>query len=62
MIPKKAISVISAAGQTFHDSSADEALFAAIHQYANHEIIERDEEINNPAFARACAEKLLSLL
>jgi uncharacterized protein (UPF0261 family) len=62
MIPKKAISVISAAGQPFHDPAADEALFSSIRSNATCEVTELDEEINSPAFARACAEKLLSLL
>ncbi len=62
LIPKKAISVISAAGQPFHDAPADEALFAAIHAYAKVPVIDHDEEINSPAFARACAEKLLELM
>ena len=62
MIPKKAISVISAAGQPFHDPAADEALFTAIRDNAKVPVEELDEEINSPAFARACAEKLLSLL
>ena len=59
LIPKKAISVISAAGQPFHDVPADEALFAAIHAYAKVPVFDFDEEINSPVFARACAEKLL---
>jgi uncharacterized protein (UPF0261 family) len=62
MIPKKAVSVISAAGQPFHDPAADEALFSAIRSHARLPVIERDEEINDPAFARACAEKLLDLM
>jgi uncharacterized protein (UPF0261 family) len=62
MIPRKAISVISAPGQPFHDPEADEALFSAIRQHAKVPVEDFDEEINNPAFARACAEKLLSLL
>lgn len=62
MIPKKAISVISAAGQSFHDTAADEALFSAIKTHSNVEVIELNHAINDPAFARACAEKLLSFL
>jgi len=62
MIPKKAISVISAAGQAFYDPIADEALFSALKNHSNVEVIEFDEEINSPVFARACAEKLLSFL
>ena len=62
MIPKKAISVISAEGQSFHDPAADEALFDSIEKNAKVEIETLDEEINSPAFARACAEKLLQLM
>lgn len=62
LIPKKAISVISAEGQPFHDPAADEALFTAIRKEAKVPVEELDEEINSPAFARACAEKLLALL
>jgi uncharacterized protein (UPF0261 family) len=62
LIPKKAVSVISAEGQPFYDPAADAALFSAIRDNAKVEVIELDEEINSPVFARACAEKLLSLL
>ena len=62
MIPKKAISVISAEGQPFHDPAADAALFDAIRKHANVPVEEFDEEINSPVFARACAEKLLELM
>jgi uncharacterized protein (UPF0261 family) len=62
MIPKKAISVISAPGQPFHDAAADRALFAALKRDARVPVLEFDMEINDPAFARACAEKLLELM
>jgi len=62
MIPKKAISVISAPGQPFHDAAADRALFAALKRDARVPVLEYDMEINDPAFARACAEKLLELM
>ena len=62
MIPHKAISVISAAGQPFHDPEADEALFAAIRENSTVPVEEFDEEINSPVFAQACARKLLSFL
>ena len=62
MIPKKAISVISAEGQAFHDPAADEALFASIEKNAKVDVTELDHEINDPEFARACAEKLLQLM
>ncbi len=62
MIPRRAISVISAPGQPFHDPAADEALFSALREHAGVPVEELDEEINSPAFARACAEKLLALM
>ena len=62
MIPTKAISVISAAGQPFHDPAADEALFHAIRDNSRVPVEEFDEEINSPVFAKACAEKLLELM
>jgi uncharacterized protein (UPF0261 family) len=62
MIPRKAISVISAVGQPFHDAAADEALFAAIRENSVKPVEEFDLEINDPAFARACAERLLAMM
>ena len=62
LIPTKAISVISAEGQPFHDAGADAALFGAIRATAKVPVEEFDEEINSPVFARACAEKLLELM
>jgi len=46
LMPRRGISVISAAGGPFHDPEADTALFSAL-------------ETNDPAFARACVEALL---
>ena len=62
LIPKKAISVISAEGQPFHDPAADAALFGAIRENAEVPVTEFCFEINNPSFANACAERLLHLL
>jgi uncharacterized protein (UPF0261 family) len=62
LIPRKAISVISAVGQPFHDAKADEALFGAIQRDAKVPVVEYDLEINDPAFATACAEHLLALM
>jgi uncharacterized protein (UPF0261 family) len=64
LLPLKAISVISAAGKPFHDASADAALFGAIKHHLRKDIpvIEMNTEINDPAFARACAETLLAQL
>jgi uncharacterized protein (UPF0261 family) len=64
MIPKKAISVISAEGQPFHDPSADQALFDEIRANLRKdiEVLELDCEINNPVFAETAARKLLELM
>ena len=62
LIPRKAISVISAPGQSFHDPEADEALFSAIRANSRKPVEEFDLEINDPAFAKACAERLLSMM
>jgi len=64
MLPLKAISVISAPGQKFHDPAADAALFRSLTSSLRPgiEVIELDCAINDEKFAEACAEKLLSLL
>src|SRR5213079_1628205 len=61
LIPQKAISVISAPGQKFHDPVADKALFDSLrtHFRKNVEVIEMDCAINDAAFAEACAKALL---
>ena len=63
LIPRKAISVISAPGKPFHDAAADEALFGALRAGCKRTPVkEFDLEINDPAFARACAEELIRLM
>ncbi len=62
MIPEKAISVISAEGQPFHDAEADRALFDAIRSNCRQPVEIFDEEINSPVFAAACAHKLIQLM
>ena len=62
MIPTQAISVISAAGQPFHDPVADQALFSALKKHAKVPVHEFAEEINSPAFAQACAHQLIALM
>src|SRR5580765_5934534 len=61
LIPKQAISVISAPGQKFHDPAADQALFDNLKTAlrSNIEVIEMDCAINDLAFAEACAASLL---
>lgn len=62
MIPEKAISVISAVGQPFHDPVADASLFDALRGQCRKPVETHALEINDPAFAAACAHKLLSSL
>lgn len=62
MIPRKAISVISAAGQPFHDAAADTTLFDALKSNAQVPVQEFDLAINDKEFAQACAYKLIELI
>ena len=62
LIPLQAVSLISAPGQPFHDPAADKALISAIRQHAKVPVIEIDTEINHPAFAQACARRLIELM
>jgi uncharacterized protein (UPF0261 family) len=64
LIPQQAISVISAPGQSFHDPKADRALFENLKSNLRPgiEVIEMNTEINDPAFAEACAKMLLRLI
>lgn len=61
LIPRRGISVISAAGGPFHDAAADAALFSALETSLRPDIPCRslDCDINDPTFARACVEALL---
>tara|TARA_B100000519_G_scaffold48103_1_gene38707 strand:- start:69 stop:1277 length:1209 start_codon:yes stop_codon:yes gene_type:complete len=60
--PLKAVSEINGEGQAFYDPEADKALFEAIRSKAKVEVIDLDEPINSPTFAKTCAEKLLELI
>ena len=64
LLPLRALSVISAPGKLFHSPGADDALFSSLKKNlrADLAIIELDLEINDPAFARACADALLKNL
>lgn len=61
LLPRKAISVISAPGQKFHDPIADRILFDSIKTWLRKDIpvIEMDCVINDAAFAEACASALM---
>jgi uncharacterized protein (UPF0261 family) len=64
LLPRKAISVISASGQPFHDPAADAVLFEAIKANLRPEIpvMEIEAAINDPVFAETCARTLLGLM
>jgi uncharacterized protein (UPF0261 family) len=57
LLPLKGVSAIDAEGQAFHDPDADAALFDSIRrgwrQAADHQLVECDLHINDPAFAAA---------
>jgi uncharacterized protein (UPF0261 family) len=66
MIPLRGVSALDAPAQPFFDPDADAALFGSLanglrgHSFVRLE--ERDEHINDPAFADAAARNLLELL
>jgi uncharacterized protein (UPF0261 family) len=64
LLPLRALSIISAKGQPFHDAKADQALFDAVRADLDPRIplIEMDVVINDPGFAEACAQELLRLM
>ncbi len=64
LLPLRAVSIISAKGQPFHDPKADAALFDAIRADLDKRIplIEVDVVVNEPVFAEACASELLRLM
>ena len=64
LLPKKAVSVISAAGQPFHSPEADQALFESVKKHLDPKIPlkEIDAKINDPEFSEACATELLKNL
>jgi uncharacterized protein (UPF0261 family) len=62
-LPRRGVSALDASGKPFDDPAARAALFAALREAAaNVEIVERDEHINDPAFAEAMARRLLALM
>ncbi|MAE46412.1 MAG: hypothetical protein CMJ86_05910 [Planctomycetes bacterium] len=64
LLPEQGLSVIGAPGQCFHDPQADAALFDTLERGLNSrvEVLSIPKSINDPEFARACAEALLANL
>ena len=62
LAPARAISVLSAAGQPFHDPQADAALLDAIAEHATVEFQKLDMDINSSEFATSCVETLVALM
>lgn len=62
LLPQKGFSVIGAPGQPFHDPFADEAFFHSLKQHlpAHATVVEFDGPVNDPAFARLCADTLVT--
>ena len=64
LIPLKGVSALDREGQIFHDPAADAALFDAIRKTVGPAVtlVELDMHINDPAFADAIADTLLTSL
>lgn len=64
MVPLRGVSAIDAEGQPFWWPEADDALFQSLRNWIAPyvELVELDRHINDPAFAEACAQKLLELM
>jgi uncharacterized protein (UPF0261 family) len=63
-LPLKGVSAIDVEGKPFWWPEADDALFAAVRANLGPgvRLVERDLDVNDPAFARACADQLLAML
>jgi uncharacterized protein (UPF0261 family) len=59
-VPLEGVSMIDAEGQPFHDPEADAALFDALRENLDPrvELHELDNNVNDPEFAEAMADKL----
>jgi uncharacterized protein (UPF0261 family) len=64
LVPLRGVSAIDREGQPFFDPQADAALFESLRSgcQGNVELVELDLHINDPAFAKAAARKLLTFL
>jgi uncharacterized protein (UPF0261 family) len=59
-LPLEGVSMLDVEGEDFHDLEADSALFDALREYLDEsvELVERETDINDDAFAEAMAAKL----
>ena len=64
MLPLKGVSAIDAEGKSFWWPEADAALFQSIRNWVSPdvEVVELDLHVNDPAFAAACAGKLMEMM
>jgi uncharacterized protein (UPF0261 family) len=64
LLPLRGVSAIDADGKSFWSPEADTALFQSIRNWVapGVDVTELDLHINDPAFAEACAKKLLALM
>jgi uncharacterized protein (UPF0261 family) len=63
LLPRRGVSAIDAAGKPFDDPAARTALFDGVRSTCGRvPVVERDEHINDLAFARVAAETLLKML
>jgi uncharacterized protein (UPF0261 family) len=63
-VPRGGVSMIAVPGGPFHDAAADDALFAGLEETLTDsvEVHERHEDVNDPAFATAMADRLHELI
>jgi uncharacterized protein (UPF0261 family) len=63
-IPHGGVSMIATPGQPFYDAAADDALVAGLRETLREsvEVHERSEDVNDPAFATAMADRLHELI
>jgi uncharacterized protein (UPF0261 family) len=63
MLPLAGVSAIDSAGQPFDDPAARNALFESIRQHhGDVELIELDQHINDPQFAKRAAQRLIEMM
>ncbi len=64
-VPLRGVSMIATEGGVFHDPEADEALFAALREAVDPNVVEVhevDADVNDPEFALAMADRLHELI